>query len=127
VSETTPLPYACESVSVSLTAFIVEQPDPGAHDDRVHEEPKLVEQGVAHQRPDESAAAVDHDVLAVLVGQLGWDNGSRLGGSSAMAPPGALGCGRRGSRTKASGGGSASRNRHSVATHDGNEGEPACA
>src|ERR671916_979977 len=54
-----------------LIAPLLEEALPVAQDDGMDHEPKLVEEVVAQQRPDEGATADDPDVLAWLPLQLG--------------------------------------------------------
>ena len=54
-----------------LIAPFLKQALPAPQDDGMDHEPKLVEEVVAQQRPDEGAAAEDRDVLARLLLELG--------------------------------------------------------
>ena len=48
-------------------APLLEETLAGVHDDRVDQQPELVEQTIAQQRPNEGGAAGDRDVLAGLL------------------------------------------------------------
>src|ERR671915_37402 len=52
-------------------APLLEEALPAPQDDRMDHKPKLIEEFLAQQRPDEGVAADDTDVLARLLLQLG--------------------------------------------------------